>query len=64
MSLSTADRDSCLLSVSLISEKMLIVETVNEPIAITQRKRIMVKLVETTVSEVSICELFTIYKFE
>ena len=64
MSLSTADCASCLLSVSLISENMLIVETVNEPIAITQRKRIMTKLVETTVSEVSVCELFTIYKFE
>ena len=64
MSLSTTDCASCLLSVSLISEKMLIVETNNEPIAINQRKRIMVKLVETTVSEVCICELFTIYKFE
>ena len=64
MSLSIADCDSCSLSHSLVSEKMLIVETNNVPIAMIVRKRIMMKLVETTVSEVSVCELFTIYKFE
>ena len=64
MSLSIADSASCFLSHSLVSEKMLIVETNNVPIAMIVRKRIMMKLVETTVSEVSVCELFTIYKFE
>ena len=55
---------SCFLSHSLVSEKMLIVETNNEPIAMKNKKTNHDELVETTVSEVGVCELFTIYKFE
>ena len=64
MSLSTADLVRLVSSLVLnIGAKMLIVETNNVPIAIIKKTN-HDELVETTVSEVCVCELFTIYKFE